>query len=87
MVIDITPCVVVVTSLDTDAFMSIVAYVDKLMVRATSARGRKESTQGAVAILKEKKNVQGCVSQNSAAMNSVLWKVEELGLNASAGHT
>ena len=30
------------------------AYIDKLMVRATSARGRKEGTQGSVAILKEK---------------------------------
>ena len=32
---------------------------------------------------KKKKNVQGCVSQNSAPMNSILRKVEELGLNAS----
>ena len=31
--------------------------------------------------------VQGCVSQNSDPMNSILQKVEELGLNASAGHT
>ena len=54
MIIDIIPCVLV-TSLDTDAFMSIVAYVDKLMVRATSARGRKESSQGAVATLRRKK--------------------------------
>ena len=38
--IDITPCVVV-TSLETDAFMAIVACIDELMVRATSARGRK----------------------------------------------
>ena len=35
----------------------------------------------------KKKNVQGCVSQNSDPMNSILRKVEELGLNASAGHT
>ena len=31
----------------------------------------------------KRKNVQGCVSQNSAPMNSILRKVEELGLNAS----
>ena len=37
--------------------MAIVATVDKLMVRATSSRGREEGTQGAAAILKEK-NVQ-----------------------------
>ena len=54
MIIDIIPCVVV-TSLETDAFMAIVSYVDKLVVRATSARGREDGTQGSVAILKEKK--------------------------------
>ena len=85
MIIDIIPCVVV-TSLETDEFMAIVAFVDKLMVRATSARGRKEGTQGAVAVLRRKKNLQGCVSQDSAPMNSILRKVEELRLNASAGH-
>ena len=85
VLIDIIPCVVV-TSLETDAFMAIVAYVDKLTVRATSARGREEGTQGSVAMLKEKE-VQGCVSQNFALMNSILRKVEELGLNASAGRT
>ena len=54
LIIDIIPCVVV-TSLETAAFMAIVAYVDKLMVRATSARGREDGTQGSVAILKEPK--------------------------------
>ena len=48
MIINIIPCVVV-TSLETDAFMAIVAYVDKLMVRATSARGREDGAQGSVA--------------------------------------
>ena len=47
-----------------------------------SARG----TQGAVAILRDKR-VQGCVSQNSDPMNSILWTARELGLNASAGPT
>ena len=32
------------------------------------------------------KKVQGCVSQDSDPMNNILRKVEELGLNASAGH-
>ena len=40
-----------------------------------------QSTQGAVAILRDK-TVQGCVSQNSDTMNSFLRKVRELGLNA-----
>ena len=35
----------------------------------------------------KKKNVQGCVSQNSDPINSILRKVEDLGLNASAGLT
>ena len=34
----------------------------------------------------KKKKVQGCVSQNSDPMNSILRKAWELGLNASAGH-
>ena len=84
--IGINPCVVV-TSLETDAFVAFVAFFDMLMVRSNlSARSRKEGTQGAVAFLREKK-VQGCVSQKSDPMNSFLRKVEELGLNASAGHT
>ena len=78
--------VIVVTSLETDAFMAIVSHIDMLKMRATSARGREEGTQEAVAIQTEDK-VQGCVSQDSAPMNSILRKVGELGLNASAGHT
>ena len=39
-VIIVIPCVVV-TSLGTDSFMAIFAYVEKLMVRATSARSQK----------------------------------------------
>ena len=58
VIIDIIPCVVL-TSLETNAFIAIVAYVDKLMVRATSARGQEEGTRGSVVLLK----VQGCVSQ------------------------
>ena len=58
------------------------------MVRRNPARGRKEGTRGSVAILKEKtNNVQGCVSEDSDPMNSILREVEELGLNSSAGHT
>ena len=37
-----------------DAFMAIVAYFDMLTVTGNTARGRKEGTQGSVAILKEK---------------------------------
>ena len=87
MIIDIIPCAVV-TSLETDAFMAIVAYYDMLTVRGNPARGREAGTQGSVAILTERqKNVQGCVSQDSDPMNSVPRKVGELGLNALAGHT
>ena len=84
----IIPCVVV-TSLETDAFVAFVAYIDMLMVRSNfSAVARKEGTQGTVAPLKKKKkNVQGCAPHNSDPMNSVLRKAGELGLNASAGHT
>ena len=86
VIIDIIPCVVF-TSLEADAFVAFVANVDMLMVRSNlSARSRKEGTQGSVAILKEKR-VQGCVSQDSDPRNSIPRKVEELGLNASAGHT
>ena len=52
VIIDIIPCVVV-TSLETDAFMAIVAYFDMLTVKGNPARVRKEEgTQGS--ILKEK---------------------------------
>ena len=87
VIFDILPCVVV-ASLETDAFVVIAANIDMLMVRSNlSAKSRNEGTQGAVAILREKKRVQGCVSQNSDPMNSILRKARELGLNALAGHT
>ena len=53
-----------------------------------SKKSKKESTQGAVAILKKKKRkIQGCVSQNSGPKKSILRKAEKTRLNASAGHT
>ena len=55
VIIGSMPCVVV-TSLETDAFVAFVAFFDMLMVRSNlSARSRKEGTQGAVAFLREKK--------------------------------
>ena len=51
-----------------------------------SKRSKKESTRGAVAILRQNK-VQGCVSQNSDSKESILRKAGELGSNASAGRT
>ena len=48
-------------------------------------RSKSESSQGAIAIPKEKK-VQGCVSQNSDPKKSVLRKAGQTRLNASAGH-
>ena len=54
--IGINPCVVV-TSLETGAFVAFVACIDMLMVRSNlSAKSRKEGTQGAVAFLREKKS-------------------------------
>ena len=51
-----------------------------------SRRSKSESTQGAVAILKEEK-VKGCVSQNSGPKKSILRKAGQTRLNASVGHT
>ena len=52
-----------------------------------SKKSKKEGTKGAVAILKEKKKVQGCVSQKySDPKKSVLRKVGQTRLDASAGH-
>ena len=68
----VLPCVVI-TSLETGAFEAIIACIDMLMLRRNPARSRrKEVTQGAVAILRQKK-VQGCVSQNSDPKKSILW--------------
>ena len=53
--------------------MAIVSYVDKLMVRATSARGRKKRVLKEQFRFRENESFKG--------------KVEELGLNASAEHT
>ena len=59
-VIIIIPCAVV-TSLETDAFMVIVAC---FMVRGNPARGREEGTQGSVAFLNErKKRPRLCISK------------------------
>ena len=53
MIIDMLPCVVV-TGLETDAFMAIVAYLFRQAdgEKKPNATSRKEGTQGAVAILK-----------------------------------
>ena len=49
-------------------------------------RWKKESTQGAVAILRQNK-VQGCGSQNSDPKKPFRRKAGAVRLNASAGHT
>ena len=55
VIIDIIPCVVV-TSLETDAFVAIIAYFDMLISeRGTQREVEEEGTQGAVAILRRKK--------------------------------
>ena len=55
-------------------------------LKSKSNFSARSKTQGSVAIQKEK-TVQGWQFQNSDPMNSILRKVEVLGLNASAGHT
>ena len=51
-----------------------------------SKRSKKESTQGAVAILKHRK-VKGFLSQNSDPKKSIPRKAGQVRENASAGHT
>ena len=84
VIIGIIPCVVV-TSLETDAFMAIVASCWWLEETQREVEKRRYSRSSCY--FKEKKKVQGCVCKNSDPMNSILRKAEELGLNASAGHT
>ena len=79
MIFGILPYVVI-TSLETDAFMAIIDGEEK-----PSKRWKRESTQGAVAILRQK--FQGCVFQNSDPQKSVLRKAGQVRLNASAEHT
>ena len=65
MIVDIIPCVVV-TSLETDAFMTIVDYFDMLTVKGNPALVRKEEgTQASVAVLKKKKKKRPrlCISR------------------------
>ena len=81
----LAPCVVI-TSLETDAFMAIVACIDMLMVSRNPARGwRKRVLKEQLRFLKEK-NVQGCVSRNSDPKKSTLRKAGQTRLNASAAH-
>ena len=53
---------------------------------APSKKSKKESAEGSVASLKEEVQI-GCVSQDSDPQKSILRKLGELRLNASAGHT
>ena len=61
MIIDIIPCVVV-TSLETDAFVAIVAYFDMLTVTRNPARGREKKVLK-VAIMRRKKGPRLCISK------------------------
>ena len=87
VIIGIIPCVVGYKSGNRCICGIRCFFFDMLMRSNLSAGSRKEGTQGTVAVVREKTNVQGCVSQDSDPVSSVLRKVEELGLNASAGHT
>ena len=73
-----------ITSLERDPFLAIIACIDR---EKPSKKSRKESTQGAVAILRGKKKVQVCVSQSSDPKKSLPRKAGQTRLNASAGHT
>ena len=54
MILDTIPYVVV-RSLESDAFMSIVAYFYMLMVRGTQREVEQEGIQGTVAFMRRKK--------------------------------
>ena len=86
VIVDIIPCVVV-TSLETDEFMAIVACLDKLLLRSNLSEKLRRRCSRSSCHSEKKEKVQRCVSQDSDPMNSIPRKVEELGLNASAGHT
>ena len=68
---------VVIRSLETDAFVAIIASFDMLIVRRSPAKSNRESTQVAVANLKHRK-VQDCVSQNSHPKKSILRKAGQV---------
>ena len=72
VIICIIPCVVV-TSLETDAFAAFVAYIDVLMVRSNLSAVSRKRRYSRNRCYFEKK-VQGCVSQDSEPVNSILWK-------------
>ena len=78
VIIDIIPCVVV-TSLETDAFVAIVAFIDVVKVRSNlSARSKRRYSRISCYSENKKKTSKGCVSQSSDPMNTILRKVEEL---------
>ena len=62
MILDIIPYVVV-RSLETGAFMAIVAYFDMLMVRGTQREVEQEGIQGTVAFMRRKKSPRLCMSK------------------------
>ena len=76
-----------VASLEADEFMAIVACLDKLLLRNNLSEKLRRRCSRSSCHSEKKEKVQRCVSQDSDPMNSIPRKVEELGLNASAGHT
>ena len=77
------------TSLESPVVMANVADIDILMLRRNPAKSRRKEVlkEQLVAFLKYRKVQIGCVSQDSDPKMSILRKVGELRLNASAGLT
>ena len=75
--IGIIPCVVV-TSLETDAFVAIVAFVDADGNSNLSARSSRRNSRIISNLERKKKKVQGCASQNSdptKSYSSECWRI------------
>ena len=85
VILDIIPYVVG-TSPETDAFMAIVVYFDMLMVTRNPARGRRRMYSWSSCYYVKKKRFKVVYLKTQIQWVAIFRKVEELGLNASAGH-
>ena len=85
MIIDIIPCVVV-TSLETDAFVAVVAYFDMLLVKeVTPARGRRRRySRNSCYYEKEKRGPRLCISKfrSNEFYSTESWRI---GIERSGG--
>ena len=85
-IIGIIPCVVV-TSLETDAFVAPIAYFDMLMVRRNRERARERKVLKEQLLFWGKKRSKVVYLKTQIQWILFFRKAREIGLNASAGHT